>query len=168
LETGYAEEILAESAESGTMTAVARMSVLALLALPGCVSRSEPPTVPGSGAAHAWADVDWSQAEQIDVTLTEFSFSPSRIVLEHGHPYRLHLEDHGSGGHNFDAPDFFRTAVLRDDAVAGEARQGAVELARGEVKDLYLVPGQAGTYPLECSHLLHAAIFGMTGEIEVR
>ncbi|MCC2662844.1 MAG: hypothetical protein K0S81_4080 [Rhodospirillales bacterium] len=73
-----------------------------------------------------------------------------------------------AGGHDFDAPDFFRTAALHEDAVAAEARKGAVELARGEAKDLYLVPGQTGTYPLECSHLLHAAIFGMTGEIEVR
>ena len=81
--------------------------------------------------------VDWSRAEQVDVTLVDFSFRPSRIVLEHGHPYRLHLENRGSGGHNFDAPDFFRSVVLREDA-ATELRdgKGAVELARDEVKDI--------------------------------
>jgi hypothetical protein len=90
-------------------------------------------------------------------------------VLDHGHPYRLHLENRGSGGHNFDAPDFFRSAALRGDAAA-ELRdgEGAAELARDEAKDVYLVPTRAGTFPLECSHLLHAAIFGMIGEIEVR
>jgi uncharacterized cupredoxin-like copper-binding protein len=138
------------------------------LGLAACVSRPEPPTTPGPGAARSPADVDWSRAEQVGVTLSDFSFGPSRIVLEHEHPYRLHLDNRGSGGHNFDAPDFFRAAALREDAVAAEARQGAVELARGEAKDLYLVPTGAGTYPLECSHLLHASIFGMTGEIEVR
>src|SRR3954452_445720 len=37
----------------------------------------------------------------------------------------------------------------------------------GQSKDIDLVPIEAGTYPLECSHLLHAVIFGMTGETVV-
>jgi uncharacterized cupredoxin-like copper-binding protein len=151
------------------MMAVPRMLPLALLALVlvGCASRPERPTA--QEAAPVAADVDWSRAEQVDVILVDFSFRPSRIVLDHGRPYRLHLENRGSGGHNFDAPDFFRSAALRGDAAA-ELRdgKGAVELARGEAKDVYLVPMRAGTFPLECSHLLHAVIFGMTGEIEVR
>ena len=150
------------------MMSVPRMLALALLALVGCTPRPEPPTAPVAAAPVASA-VDWSRAEQVDVTLVDFSFRPSRIVLEHGRPYRLHLENRGSGGHNFDAPDFFRSVVLREDA-ATELRdgKGAVELARDEVEDVYLVPMRAGTFPLECSHLLHAIIFGMTGEIEVR
>ena len=150
------------------MMSVPWMLALALLVLVGCTPRPEPPTAPGAAAPVASA-VDWSRAEQVDVTLVDFSFRPSRIVLERGRPYRLHLENRGSGGHNFDAPDFFRSVVLREDA-ATELREGkgAVELARDEVKDVYLVPIRAGTFPLECSHLLHAIIFGMTGEIEVR
>ena len=150
------------------MMTIRRMLLLALLALVGCTPRPEPPTAPGA-AAPVPSAVDWSRAEQVDVTLVDFSFRPSRIVLEHGRPYRLHLENRGSGGHNFDAPDFFRSVALREDA-ATELRdgKGAVELARDEVKDVYLVPMRAGTFPLECSHLLHAIIFGMTGEIEVR
>ena len=41
----------------------------------------------------------------------------------------------------------------------------AVEVPKNETRDLALVPDAPGTYPLECSHLLHADIFGMTGEI---
>jgi len=150
------------------MKSVPRMLALALFALVGCTPRPEPPIAPGASAPVPSA-VDWSRAEQVDVTLVDFSFRPSRIVLEHRRPYRLHLENRGSGGHNFDAPDFFRSVVLREDA-ATELRdgKGAVELARDEVKDVYLVPMRTGTFPLECSHLLHAIIFGMTGEIEVR
>src|SRR3954453_13479923 len=149
------------------MMSVPWMLALALLALVGCTPRPAPPADPGAGAPAA-ANVDWSRAEQVDVTLVDFSFRPSHIVLEREHPYRLHLENRGTGGHNFDAPDFFRTADLRESPVAAEVRKGAVELARGETKDLYLVPTRAGTYPLESPHLLHAGDFGMTGEIEVR
>jgi uncharacterized cupredoxin-like copper-binding protein len=150
------------------MTAISRLLPLAplALALVACTPGPESPIAPGMAPVE---DVDWSRAEEIEVTLVDFSFKPSRIMLEHGRPYRLHLENRGSGGHNFDAPDFFRSALLREDA-ATELREGkgAVELARDEVKDVYLVPMRAGTFPLECTHLLHAMIFGMTGEIEVR
>src|SRR5436305_1375656 len=115
------------------MMAVPRMLPLALLALVlvGCVSRPERPTA--QEAAPVAADVDWSRAEQVDVILVDFSFGPSRIVLDHGRPYRLHLENRGSGGHNFDAPDFFRSAALRGAAAAAlRDGKGAIELARGE------------------------------------
>src|SRR3954452_20382983 len=133
------------------MMSVPRMLALALLAPVGCTPRPEPPTAPGAAAPVASA-VDWSRAEQVDVALVDFSFRPSRIVLDHGHPYRLHLENRGSGGDNFDAPDFFAAGVLRsaalreDPAAALRDGTGAVELARGEAKDVYLVPMRAGTF----------------------
>src|SRR6478735_5776858 len=96
------------------MMSVPWMLALALLALVGCTPRPESPTAPGAAAPVAPA-VDWSRAEQVDVTLVDFSFRPSRIVLEHGRPYRLHLENRGSGGHNFDAPAFFRSVVHPED-----------------------------------------------------
>lgn len=139
---------------------------LLLLFLAGCAAEREPIT-PSAEAVARLADVDWPQAERVDVVLEEFDFAPDHLLFEHGRPYRLHMENRGSGGHNFAAPTFFDAVALRDNAVAAEARAtGGVELARGEVKDVYLVPLQAGTFPLECSHLLHP-IFGMTGEIVV-
>src|SRR3954464_5816050 len=104
-----------------------------------CQRTEQPcPTAPGAAAPVASA-VDWSRAEQVDVTLVDFSFRPSCPVLERGRPYRLHLENRGAGGHNFRAPDFFRSVVLREDA-GTELREGkgAVELARDEVKAVYL------------------------------
>lgn len=144
--------------------------VFVLVALAGCAAGPDRPAPPAAstGAAPA-AAVDWSGAERVDVALTDFDFTPRHLVLEHGRPYRLHLVNQGSAGHNFDAPAFFQAASLRDDTAARlRADRGAIEVAKGETADLYLVPGPAGTYPLECSHLLHAAIFGMTGDIEVR
>lgn len=142
-------------------------AVLALvLGLAGCAGRPEPPPPPAAAAAAK--DVDWTQARPVDVALVDFAFEPERLVLERGRPYLLRLANRGSAGHDFSAPAFFATAALRDDAAGAEARQGAVEVAKGATVDLYLVPEQAGTYPLECTHLLHADIFGMTGAVEVR
>jgi uncharacterized cupredoxin-like copper-binding protein len=145
--------------------------VVALLALAGCAAGTGPGTAPPDAAtAGGAAAVDWAKAERVDVALVDFDFQPARIVLERGQPYQLHLENRGKGGHNFDAPAFFRAVTLRDGPMATEVRdgKGAVELARGQSKDIDLVPTEPGTYPLECTHLLHAAIFGMTGEIVVK
>jgi uncharacterized cupredoxin-like copper-binding protein len=140
--------------------------MMMLLLLAGCAAEREPIT-PSAEPAAVPADVNWSRAERVDVMLAEFDFAPNHLLFERGRPYRLHMENRGSGGHNFAAPAFFDSVALRDNAVKPETRAtGGVELARGEVKDVYFVPLQAGTFPLECSHLLHP-IFGMTGEIVV-
>jgi hypothetical protein len=139
---------------------------LVFLLLAGCTAEREAIT-PSADATARLADVDWSRAERVDILLTEFEFAPNHLLFERGRPYRLHLENRGTGGHNFAAPVFFESVALWDDPVAAETRaNGGVELARSEVKDVYFVPLQAGTFPLECSHLLHP-IFGMTGEIVV-
>jgi uncharacterized cupredoxin-like copper-binding protein len=139
---------------------------LMLLLLAGCAAEREP-TTPSADPAAGLADVDWSRAQRVDVVLTEFDFAPNHLLFDRGRPYRLHLENRGTGGHNFAAPAFFDSVAFWDGPVAAEAQaKGGVELARGEVKEAYLVPLQAGTFPLECSHLLHP-IFGMTGEIVV-
>ena len=132
----------------------------------GCAAEREPIT-PSAEAAAALADVDWPQAERVDVVLADFDFAPNRLLFERGRPYRLHMENRGSGGHNIAAPTLFDSVALRDDAVAAETRAtGSIEVARGLVKDVYLVALQVGTYPLERTHLLHP-IFGMTGEFVV-
>jgi uncharacterized cupredoxin-like copper-binding protein len=137
-----------------------------LLLLAGCAAEREPIT-PSAEATARSGDVDWPQAERVDVVLADFDFAPNHLLFERGRPYRLHMQNRGSGGHDFAAPAFFDSVALRDDDVAAEARaKGGVELALGEVRDVYFVPLQAGTFPLECTHLLHP-IFGMTGEIVV-
>ena len=137
-----------------------------LLGVGACAGHREPP--PAAQPVPSAGDVDWSRAEPLEITLEDFAFEPDRILLERGRPYRLRLVNRGSGGHDFAAPAFFRAAALRDGPVAAEARAGAVEVAKGGTVELDLVPTRAGTYPLECTHLLHADIFGMTGTIEVR
>jgi uncharacterized cupredoxin-like copper-binding protein len=138
------------------MPKIHQIAPLAALLAASCAAPAPPP----APQAAASPQVDWSRAERVDVTLADFSFTPSRLHLRAGQPYRLHLENKG-GGHNFRAPGFFAASALRTPVA-----DGTVELASGETKELEIVPLRAGTYPLECSHLLHP-LFGMTGDIVV-
>lgn len=118
-----------------------------------------------AAAAHSQATaVDWSAAQPVDITLANFSFTPADLHLKAGQPYRLHLVNQGSGGHNFAAPEFFQTAQIDPDDLP-VINDGKVELGKGEARDLRLVP-MAGTYKLKCTHFMHKA-FGMSGSIVV-
>lgn len=132
-----------------------------LAARPSCADVVDPS---GTGAA----DVDWTHAQHYDIILGEFHFAPSRIVLRHGEPYALRLENRGRFRHTFTAPEFFR-AVAFGPGAANEAQRaaGSFSLAAGEVEEIEFVPLQAGTYPLECTKPLHG-LFGMTGDIVVQ
>jgi len=133
--------------------------------LAGCAAPRQPITPATAGATA----VDWAQARRVDVILDSFEFAPERLTFARGQPYRLHLENKADGGHNFDAPAFFRSVALRPDATSAKiaAAGGALELRANEAADVYFVASRAGAYPLECSHTFHAA-FGMTGEIVVK
>jgi len=107
---------------------------------------------------------DWDHAQRIDVELSNFDFTPNRLTLRHGQPYRLHLTNKGSGGHNFSAPAFFKAATVAPEDAATVA-EGAIELGKGESRDIRLVPAM-GRYKLKCTHFMHSG-FGMKGEIVV-
>jgi uncharacterized cupredoxin-like copper-binding protein len=108
---------------------------------------------------------DWGTAHEIDVHLSNFKFTPDTIQMRHGEAYRLHLINEASGGHNFDASQFFAAAQVAP-SDQGKIKKGTIELKGGETVDIRLVAPAAGTYKLHCSHFLHSS-FGMTGEIVV-
>ena len=108
---------------------------------------------------------DWGTAHELDVRLSNFAFTPSRIEMKSGEAYRLHLVNQANGGHNFDAGAFFAAAQVAPSDQA-KISKGTVELKKGETADIRLVAPAPGTYKLHCSHFLHTS-FGMTGEIVV-
>lgn len=113
----------------------------------------------------AASDSVFANARTIEVTLSNFDFTPRHIQLQAGVPYALHFVDTASAGHDFTAPEFFAAArVAPNDA--GAIASGQVELAGGQDKTIRLIPA-AGTYKLACTHLGHAAL-GMTGDIVVQ
>jgi uncharacterized cupredoxin-like copper-binding protein len=100
-------------------------------------------------------------ARTVEITLSNFDFTPSTIRLHAGEPVVLHLVNTAHGGHNFAAPEFFAAAS----GVSGPVTGGKVELHGNQTVDIHVTPAH-GQYHLRCTHTMHSA-FGMTGVIEV-
>ena len=109
--------------------------------------------------------VSADDAAKLNITLANFSFTPSAIKLKAGQPVTLHFDKRGSGGHDFTAPEFFKAATMNSATRARLGSKGRVELGAGTSADVVLTP-KAGTYTVKCGHFLHAG-FGMTGTITV-
>lgn len=145
-------------------------AVLAAATLAGCATaptgdrspaeRSAEPRVPA-------VTTDWARAETVSVTLSDFHFTPERLVLRQGAPYRLHLANLSNTSHTFTSAPFFRAIAVRRGPASTEAPPlGTIALAPGEQKDLYFVAAKPGSYDFECSELLHSML-GMTGQIAI-
>ena len=101
------------------------------------------------------------QPRTIEITLSNFDFTPNHIQLRAGEPVVLHLVNSAHGGHNFAAPEFFAAAS----GVSGPVTDGKVELHGAQSVDIHVTPAH-GHYRLRCTHTMHTA-FGMSGEIDV-
>jgi uncharacterized cupredoxin-like copper-binding protein len=121
--------------------------------------------------AKALAGADWSKMETVTVTMTEYSFSPSPIVLKEGVPTRLVLKNAGKEAHYFVAERFFKTIATRKvQGSDGEVKAPsftAVEVYPGRTLEWFFVPVRKGAYDLLCTVKGHAE-HGMKGRIEVR
>jgi len=102
--------------------------------------------------------------QRVEVALSNFRFTPATIQLAHGQPYVLHLSSRG--GHSFAARAFFAAATIPA-ADRARIRDGKIELESGENVDIHFVAPAPGTWPIKCTHFLHAG-FGMTGKFVVR
>ncbi|HEY1630416.1 MAG TPA: cupredoxin domain-containing protein [Rhizomicrobium sp.] len=104
--------------------------------------------------------------QEIDVTLTNFAFSPDALSLKAGTAYRLHLVNDSTSSHNFAAKDFFAASSIAS-ADAGKVKDGAIEVDKKQTVDVTVTPSRAGTYDLNCTHFMHT-MFGMKGQITVQ
>jgi uncharacterized cupredoxin-like copper-binding protein len=125
----------------------------------------------GPDPAKALAGADWTKMETVTVTMNEYSFSPSPIVLKEGVPTRLVLKNAGKEAHYFVAEQFFRGIATRKvQGSDGEIKAPfftAVEVYPGKTLEWFLVPARKGVYDLLCTVKGHAG-HGMKGKIEVR
>src|SRR5437660_892553 len=103
--------------------------------------------------------VDWSHAQTVDVELSNFKFTPATLSFARGVPYRLHLTNSSSGGHDFAAKELFAASTI-DPEDAARIKGGEVALKAGQSADVRLVANQAGSYPIRCTHFMHST-FGM-------
>lgn len=127
-------------------------SILALACLVPCAAQAQAP--------------DWSHARTIEVELSNFSFTPSTLDLEHGVPYLLHLTNSASGGHDFSAKELFAASTVAPQD-RDRIKDGRIELDGHESADVRLIPTKPGAYKIRCTHFMHSA-FGMTGTVTVK
>jgi len=139
--------------------------IASLLLVAACSSDPSRPLTQPADSAEVLEMVDWNKAPRVTVTLSDYDFTPAEIQFERGQPYRLHLVNKASGGHDFTAPDFFSASAIApsDQAMAPE---GKVDLAKGESREIRLVPLVAGDYPVVCTHFMHAPL-GMKGKATI-
>jgi uncharacterized cupredoxin-like copper-binding protein len=120
--------------------------------------------VPALAAHPARADdIDWSKAETVTMTMSEYKFTPDALTFKKGTPYRLHLVNKGKELHELDGPQFYAAISVGNREILVNGGQ-EVDVKPGQSQDLLFVPLQAGTYPIDCDD--HDA-FGMTGMITV-
>jgi uncharacterized cupredoxin-like copper-binding protein len=107
--------------------------------------------------------VDWSAAQSVNIMLIDNKFVPEHIILRHGVPYQLHLENHGHDLHEFTAPELFGASILRN---LGQLANDAQEIVMhpGDIIEVELMPLKPGTYRLICAD---HDWDGMVGEIAV-
>ena len=103
--------------------------------------------------------------QDIQIVLSNFSFTPNMVRLQRNTPYVLHLMNSASGGHAFSAPELF-AAVMVAPEDRGKIIGGKIEIGAGQSVDIAITPMTAGTYPIVCTHFLHQS-FGMHGQAVV-
>jgi uncharacterized cupredoxin-like copper-binding protein len=100
--------------------------------------------------------------QDLQITLSNFSFNPNSFRLQRTMTYAIHLTNSASGGHSFSAPGLFAAVTVAPEDRA-KIVNGKVEIPAGQTVDITVTPMMAGSYPIVCSHFLHST-FGMKGE----
>jgi uncharacterized cupredoxin-like copper-binding protein len=115
------------------------------------------------GSAQHASAVDWSKAQTINVTTTEYAFEPKSFSFKQGTVYRLHLVNPGKELHEFASPEFFKAIRVRNPQVLNADRT-EIEVQPGKSADLFFVAQTPGAYKLRCPDHDWA---GMTGDITI-
>ena len=95
------------------------------------------------------APVDWGHAERVDVQMVDYAFVPDQLHFRRGVPYQLHLVNAGKEGHDFTAPDFFKSVELKNADVLGG--KSSIYVNPGETADIYFIADQAGLFAPRCA-----------------
>ncbi|HYM17815.1 MAG TPA: cupredoxin domain-containing protein [Micropepsaceae bacterium] len=109
--------------------------------------------------------VDWTKAQVIEITMSNFDFAPKTLQLKRNTPYRLHFVNNGSSDHNFASKELF-AAVMAAPSDRAKIENGEVEVEKGKSEDVSVMPMTAGSFPFHCTHFLHS-MFGMHGQAMV-
>jgi uncharacterized cupredoxin-like copper-binding protein len=105
-----------------------------------------------------------SEARQtVTVEMTEYHFTPAKLVFRSGRDYRLLLVNRGRELHEFTAPGFLGAIVIDDPGVVTPGGR-EIAVAPGASRELIFRATHPGRYTLNCADHDWA---GMVGEIVV-
>ena len=135
-----------------------------MLGLAGCGQVDYIQDAPGRVKA-----ADWSKMKTISISLIEYAYSPSNLILQKGIPYKLEIRNNGKIKHYFTSEKFFKAIATRklQSNTDGEIKAPyfrAIEVFPGRSLDLYFIPVKIGNYAHQCTIEGHAEK-GMKGQI---
>jgi uncharacterized cupredoxin-like copper-binding protein len=116
-------------------------------------------------ATNTATSVDWSNAQVIEIRMTNYDFTPKALQFRMNTPYRLHFVNSASKDHNFTSKELFAAVMVAPEDRA-KIENGEIEVGMGKSVDVAVMPLKAGTYPFHCSHFLHSS-FGMHGQANI-
>lgn len=118
----------------------------------------------GALIATALATPAWSETRQtVTLAMTEYRFTPAKLIFRVGRDYRLMLVNRGRELHEFTAPAFLDAIAIDDPGVLTPGKR-EIAVAPGASRELLFRTTQRGRYPLSCADHDWA---GMVGEIVV-
>lgn len=146
------------------------LAVLLLFAHPA-QAQDERPAGMEAGAIALIDQMDWDQAQIVEVQLSEHNYSPSDLVFERNKPYILRLNNIGAVSHDMVGGSFFGGIAIK----MAQNRGGrivtpvlsSIYVKPKQQMELWFVPVRAGSYSFFCSLDGHR-MGGMEGEVIIR
>ena len=99
--------------------------------------------------------------QDIQITLSNFSFNPNMVRLQRNMTYAIHLTNSASGGHSFSAPGFFAAVTVAPEDRA-KIVNGRIEIQAGQTVDITVTPMAGNLRRLQPLHSTYRRPEGAT------
>jgi len=109
---------------------------------------------------------DWTNAQTVTVSMSNYAFTPSTLNLKANQPYKLVFTSTVTKDHDFAAPELFAAGTIAPED-AGKVSKGVVEVDDGGTVAVRFMPTKPGTYNFTCDHFMHTML-GMKGTAVVQ
>jgi len=109
---------------------------------------------------------DWSKAQTITVSMSNYAFTPSTLQMHANQPYRLVFTSTVTKDHDFSAPELFAAGTIAPED-ASKVSKGVVDVDDGGTVEVRFMPTKPGTYNFVCDHFMHSML-GMHGQAVVQ
>jgi plastocyanin len=109
---------------------------------------------------------DWSAAQTLTVSMSNYAFAPAALTLKANQPYKLVFTSTVMKDHDFAAPELFAAGTVAPEDM-GKVSKGVVEVDDGGTVAVHFMPTKPGTYNFTCDHFMHTML-GMKGTAVVQ